>query len=139
MVRVRTRQARRALAAQAWPGAEGVAQGLGFRVIPDPGMPAGAPGIHHDGLIIVRPQRDAARWEAIIFHETPHAAFRREGIRHEHADVWASALALGCPLETALAHADRSPADLAAACGVPWWFAWMRIETMPDSTGIRVA
>lgn len=35
--------------------------------------------------------------------------------------------------------ADRSPVDLAAACGVPWWFAWMRIETMPDSTGIRVA
>jgi hypothetical protein len=27
----------------------------------------------------------------------------------------------------------------AAPCGVPWWFAWMRIETMPDSTGIRVA
>lgn len=121
------------------PGVEGIVRGVGFALILDAGMPAAAPGMHAAGLLIVRPQRDEARQNVIALHELPHALFRREGIRHHHADVWATALAIGCPLDVTRAHLDRPAAELAAACSVPWWFAWLRLEMLCEDTDLRVA
>lgn len=120
------------------PGAEGIANALGFAVIRAQ-LPPEAPGIHAAGIVFARPQRDAARGEAIIYHETSHGYLRRMRLRHEHPDVWALALSLGCPLDVAAQHRGGSPLDLAAACGVPCWFAWMRLVTMEDHTALRVA
>jgi hypothetical protein len=119
-------------------GAEGIAAALGFVVVRAQ-LPPEVPGIHAAGMIFARPQRDAARGEAIIYHETSHGYLRRVRLWHEHPDVWALALALGCPLEVVRAHRGGSPLDLAAACEVPCWFAWMRLVTVEEHTALRVA
>lgn len=131
-------RASRAAMEHALPGAEGIANALGFQVV-RASLPPEAPGIHAAGIVFVRPQRDEAREQAIIYHESGHGYLRRMRVRHVHPDAWTLALSLGCPLPIAMEHRGGSPLDLAAACGVPCWFAWMRLVTLEGCTALRVA
>ena len=42
-------------------------------------------------------------------------------------------------LDETRTHLDRPAAELAAACSVPWWFAWLRLEMLCEDTDLRVA
>lgn len=60
-----------------------------------------------------------------ILHELAHFLVEREGWIDTHSDVWRLTLMLAMPRSMCR---GRSVEDLAAAAGVPWWAAALRMN-----------
>jgi hypothetical protein len=113
-------------------GPEGLARGQKVDVVVTE-LPSGVSGLLTDRIYVRRGlPRDVQ--VLVILHELAHAMLRGAGMDDPHGDVWRLALALAAPkpaLAAMLRQGEVLPADLAAASGVPWWAASVRLDMTP--------
>lgn len=113
------------------PGVEGLVEGQGVRLVLDPDLPSGIDGLATDTTIYVRPRGGAAYVAILILHELAHILLARAGLPDTHGDVWMLALALAAPrpvLARLRGAGVVTPVGLAAAVGMPWWAAGLRLD-----------
>jgi len=93
-------------------------------------LPSGLYGLRGPGVILVGLMKSGERREVVGSHECCHHLARLSKQRHHHADVWAMTIATVAPRRRLLELRGtvESPGDLAAACGIPWWTAELRLE-----------
>ena len=120
------------------PGVEGLVEGQAVRLVLDPDLPSGIDGLATDTTIYVRPRGGASYVAILILHELAHILLARAGLPDTHGDVWILALALAAP-RAALARLRAAgvvtAVGLAAAVGMPWWAASLRLDmthVIPD-------
>lgn len=111
-------------------GPEGLALGQGVDVTVRR-LPEGILGFVDGSRILVTPRKNRALMVLVILHELAHLMLRQAGMRHEHSDVWRLTLALAMPRRIA----RGAPGDLAAAGGVPWWAAKLRLGYLVEVFG----
>lgn len=90
------------------------------------------------GWVLVTMLKPALR-RLVVGHELAHWIARNSGRSHTHADVWLIALALLMPGELLRAMGDASAVEVAAAFGVPWWAADVRLKMLRSDNGLAAA
>ena len=119
------------------PSPEGLARGQRVEVVVTE-LPSGVSGLLTDRIYVRRGlPRDVQ--VLVILHELAHAMLRAAGMDDPHGDVWRLALALAAPKPTLAAmmrQGEVLAADLAAASGVPWWAASVRLDMTEIIFGI---
>lgn len=110
-------------------GPEGLARGQRVEVVVTE-LPSGVSGLLTDRIYVRRGlPRDVQ--VLVILHEIAHAMLRGAGMDDPHGDVWRLALALAAPkpaIAAMMRQGEVLAADLAAASGVPWWAASVRLD-----------
>lgn len=116
---------------------EGMAEGMGRRVVEVPGLPV--LGINIPGAVAIGPHRDPAERRVTIAHELAHVPAREHGFNDCHADVQRVMLAALMPKRVLRAVRTLDPLVLAANAGVPYWAAWARLKMRSILAILRAA
>jgi len=90
------------------------------------------------GWVLVTVLKPALR-RLVVGHELAHWIARSSGLAHTHTDVWLIALALLMPTDAVRAMRDAPVAEVAAAFGVPWWAADVRLKILSRDDGLAAA